>query len=326
MIKPQISVIASLDRRARALSALLGEDLAEYFGDLNDHLAKIWDTLEDDKDVIEGLSDTNNSLTNTRINDVIKVLTILSVDHAAADPRLRHLRHELQTSCPLSSHPFGFWITIAVMVVIALGMVLFFKLRRWIYVAVRVRERYWNMTACAQRGPGASGRWRSARCGGVAVAAGNPLIPFLLLIALLPLPWLLTRPAGGPLAARRRDHPAALRHAAVEDRVSRRLSWRLRLLLLAGGQPVRRQRAADADLAGFVRSPLDIWVLLFLGVISFAFVLGLGRDLGSDIIHNYVKLLLAITRLLHGGPDPAHARRHPGGAARADRGRRAGGG
>ena len=29
--------------------------------------------------MIEGLSDTNNSLTNTRINDVIRVLTILSV-------------------------------------------------------------------------------------------------------------------------------------------------------------------------------------------------------------------------------------------------------
>ena len=79
VIKPQIAVIASLDRRAVALRHLLGEDLSEYFSDLNDHLAKIWDTLEDYKDVIEGLSDTYNSLTNTRINDVIKVLTILSV-------------------------------------------------------------------------------------------------------------------------------------------------------------------------------------------------------------------------------------------------------
>ena len=35
--------------------------------------------------------------------------------------------------------------------------------------------------------------------------------------------------------------------------------------------------------------------MLFLGVISFAFVLGLARDSGTDIIHNYVKLLLAIT-------------------------------
>ena len=51
----------------------------EYFGDIADHLSKIWDTLEDYKEVIEGLSDTLTSLTNSRINDIIKVLTIISV-------------------------------------------------------------------------------------------------------------------------------------------------------------------------------------------------------------------------------------------------------
>jgi magnesium transporter len=131
LIKPQIAVMASLERRAEQLSDLLGEDLAEYFSDLNDHMSKIWDTLEDDKDVIEGLSDTNDSLTNTRTNDVIKALTILSVIMLPMTllSSVYGMNFDL---IPLSSHPYGFWITIGLMVIIALGMVAFFKLRRWI--------------------------------------------------------------------------------------------------------------------------------------------------------------------------------------------------
>jgi hypothetical protein len=46
---------------------------------------------------------------------------------------------------------------------------------------------------------------------------------------------------------------------------------------------------------GLVRSPLDIPVLVLVGVSAFALVLGLGRDFGLDILHNYFKTLLGIT-------------------------------
>jgi magnesium transporter len=131
VIKPQISVIASLDRRAQALLPLLGEDLSEYFGDLNDHLAKIWDTLEDYKDVIEGLSDTYNSLTSTRINDVIKVLTILSVILLPLT-LVSGIYGMNFAVLPGAEHPYGFWITLGIMGVIVLAMLAYFKFRRWI--------------------------------------------------------------------------------------------------------------------------------------------------------------------------------------------------
>ncbi len=131
VIKPQISVIAGLDRRAQALIPLLGEDLSEYFGDLNDHLAKIWDTLEDYKDVIEGLSDTYNSLTSTRINDVIKVLTILSVILLPLT-LVSGIYGMNFAILPGSEHPYGFWITLAIMGLIVLAMLAYFKFRHWI--------------------------------------------------------------------------------------------------------------------------------------------------------------------------------------------------
>jgi magnesium transporter len=131
VIKPQISVIASLDRRGQAFIPLLGEDLSEYFGDLNDHLTKIWDTLEDYKDVIEGLSDTYNSLTSTRINDVIKVLTILSVILLPLT-LVSGIYGMNFTILPGAEHPYGFWITLGIMGVIVLAMLAYFKFRRWI--------------------------------------------------------------------------------------------------------------------------------------------------------------------------------------------------
>jgi magnesium transporter len=131
IVKPQIAVMSSLERKASSFAPLLGNGLDEYFSDLNDQMAKMWDTLEDHKDVIEGLSDTNDSLTNTRINDVIKLLTILSVVllpltlvSSIYGMNFEHL--------PMSDDPYGFWITMAAMVAIAAGMLIYFKLRHWI--------------------------------------------------------------------------------------------------------------------------------------------------------------------------------------------------
>src|SRR5690349_16892366 len=131
IIRPQIGVIAALDRRAVALAPMLGEDLREYFGDLNDHLTKIWDTLEDYQDVIAGLSATNDSLTNTRINDVIRVLTILSVVLLPLTLVSGIYGMNFQIM-PLIQHPYGFWITLGVMVLIVIGMLAYFRFRRWI--------------------------------------------------------------------------------------------------------------------------------------------------------------------------------------------------
>lgn len=130
-IKPQIAVMASLERRANALAPLLGSGLDEYFSDLNDHLSKIWDTLEDHRDVIEGLSATNDSLTNTRTNDVVKVLTILSVILLPMT-LLSGIYGMNFDVLPLRSHPYGFWITLLAMGGIAGGMLAYFKWRHWI--------------------------------------------------------------------------------------------------------------------------------------------------------------------------------------------------
>jgi magnesium transporter len=127
VIKPLIPVIASLERKNRPL---LGEEMEEYFGDISDHLSKIWDTLEDYKEVIEGLSDTINSLTSNRINEIIKVLTIISV--ILLPLTLISGIYGMNIDLPVDENPLAFEIVIGTMVAVIAGMLTFFKWRKWI--------------------------------------------------------------------------------------------------------------------------------------------------------------------------------------------------
>ena len=123
LIKPLIPVISSLERKQRPF---LNLDTEEYFGDIADHLSKIWDTLEDYKEVIEGLSDTLTSLTSNRINEIIKVLTIISV--ILLPLTLISGIFGMNVELP----PLTFALIVALMAAVAILMLAFFRWRKWI--------------------------------------------------------------------------------------------------------------------------------------------------------------------------------------------------
>jgi polysaccharide biosynthesis protein PslJ len=125
----------------------------------------------------------------------------------------------------------------------------------------------------------------------VIVAGGNPLVPFVALVGLIALPWLVTRPTFDllvvvgtiallPFAA------APLRLAVFTPTLLEAgllllyVAWLLRMLLNPG--------------ESLERTPLDGWLALFIGWTLFAFLAGLGRDNSTDVVHNYFKLLLAV--------------------------------
>ncbi len=66
------------------------EDQDIYFGDIADHIRKIWDGLEDCKEVVDGLADTSNWLTSHRIQEVMRVLTIVM---AIMTPPMLHCQY-----------------------------------------------------------------------------------------------------------------------------------------------------------------------------------------------------------------------------------------
>jgi magnesium transporter len=108
------------------------EDQDVYFGDIADHIRKIWDGLEDCKEVVDGLADTSNWLTSHRIQEVMRVLTIVMAIMAPATLLASiygmnvHLPGgEEKTLVPLLS-------IVTVMLGIGGGMYLYFRRRRWL--------------------------------------------------------------------------------------------------------------------------------------------------------------------------------------------------
>ena len=51
----------------------------DYFNNLFDHSKEIWEMLENAKEQIEVLHETNSSLISFRINDIMSMLTAISV-------------------------------------------------------------------------------------------------------------------------------------------------------------------------------------------------------------------------------------------------------
>ena len=128
IVKPQIAIISNLEHKDRPF---IRDDLDVYFGDVLDHLYKAWDLLEDHRDVIDGLSDTANTLTSHRTNEVIKILTIISV--IMLPLTLLSGIYGMNLELPLNENsPYSFVVIILLMVLIAGGMIVYFKKRRWI--------------------------------------------------------------------------------------------------------------------------------------------------------------------------------------------------
>src|SRR6516225_1790938 len=76
IIKPERSTLRLLERH---VERFLPEDLEEYFDDIVDAAERIWDLLDNYKEVIEALEDTNESVINHRQNDILRILTVFSV-------------------------------------------------------------------------------------------------------------------------------------------------------------------------------------------------------------------------------------------------------
>jgi magnesium transporter len=127
IIRPNIPVVRQLEHRERAFLKL-DEDV--YFGDIVDHLNKQWDMLEDNRELIEGLNATLDSLTSHRINEVIKTLTLISV--VLLPMTLLASIYGMNIDLPLDDHRFSFPIIVGLMLFGALLMLAYFRWRDWL--------------------------------------------------------------------------------------------------------------------------------------------------------------------------------------------------
>src|SRR4029453_74293 len=126
IVRPQRSALRDLERTRRYVP----EDLEVYFDDIQDANERIWDVLENYKEVIEGLEATNESGLSHQVNDILRVLTAFSV--IVLPLTLIASIAGMNVHFPGFESTGGFWGIIAAMVVVLVSMTGYFRYRRWL--------------------------------------------------------------------------------------------------------------------------------------------------------------------------------------------------
>jgi magnesium transporter len=127
IIFPQRKLLKTLEIKDMEF---LIEALEVYFSDIVDHVEKIWDTLENYKELIEGVHDAHQSLLSNKINDIMRTLTIFSV--VILPLTLISGIYGMNIALPLAGLHLAFVIIIALMIIISIGMLIYFKHKDWV--------------------------------------------------------------------------------------------------------------------------------------------------------------------------------------------------
>jgi magnesium transporter len=129
VIRPQRPVLRDLENvKQRFLAPEI--DLEIYFDDIVDAHERIWDMLENYKEVVEALEDTNESVLNHRVNEILRVLTAISV--MVLPLTLIASIWGMNVGVPGEGDNTDFYVVIAVMVLILAGMLAYFRKREWL--------------------------------------------------------------------------------------------------------------------------------------------------------------------------------------------------
>jgi magnesium transporter len=129
-IKPQKPVLEVLEKKSRRLFGLESRRLSQEM--LGSNL-RVWNILENQKDLIESIEETNNSLLSYKLNEIMKVLTIVSFIFFPLSVIVGFFGMNVFDNIELiSSNDFA-WIFIFFLVVFTgMGMYIYFKVKKWL--------------------------------------------------------------------------------------------------------------------------------------------------------------------------------------------------
>ncbi len=128
-IWPLREVVGRLERREPLEPST--EANHRYLRDIYDHTIRVMDTVETSRDLLSGMLDIYLSSVSNKMNDIMKILTIistifipLSVLSGIYGMNFRYM--------PELEYPLGYPLLMLSMLVIGTGMLIYFRRKRWI--------------------------------------------------------------------------------------------------------------------------------------------------------------------------------------------------
>lgn len=128
MIKPILPLFKELaDGKHKELNGAM----QPFWRNLLDHLQKIMDRIEDNRELIEGISESNESFIATQTNLTIRVLTVITVIILPLQVLVGFFGMNVE-GLPFTKGPYAFEIQLGLVFAVALPLIALFKLKRWI--------------------------------------------------------------------------------------------------------------------------------------------------------------------------------------------------
>lgn len=131
IIRQQVPIVEQLEQVEHPI---IHEDLEEYFGDIADHLHKARDIIDEDYEIITSLADTADTLASHKINEVMRILTVISVIMLPLTliSSIYGMNIPLPGQSEFDREPDPFWLIALFMLGISIAMLWYFKRRRWL--------------------------------------------------------------------------------------------------------------------------------------------------------------------------------------------------
>ena len=127
IVKPERTTLRLLDRH---VGRFLPEELEIYFDDIIDAAERIWDILDNYKEVVEALESTNESVIQHRQNDVLRILTVFSV--ILLPLTLITGFFGMNVDFPGFGTVWAFWTIFGTMAAAVVSMLAFFRYKNWL--------------------------------------------------------------------------------------------------------------------------------------------------------------------------------------------------
>jgi magnesium transporter len=126
VVRPQRTAFSDLATNGARFMA--GEEI--YYEDITDASERVWDMLENYKEVVEALEDTNESAIAHRTNETFRVLTAISV--IVLPLTLVASIWGMNVGVPGEENMAAFWAIIGAMAALLGGLIYYFRRRGWL--------------------------------------------------------------------------------------------------------------------------------------------------------------------------------------------------
>jgi magnesium transporter len=126
ILKPQMNLFNKLQS---GVIKGFADNMEDYWGNIMDSYQRAWDIIEDDGDLISGYSKTFDSLQVNKTHEVMKILTLVS---CILLPLIFIASlYGMKINVPIENQAASFLIIAGVMTGIALFVLIFFRIRKW---------------------------------------------------------------------------------------------------------------------------------------------------------------------------------------------------